>query len=213
MITKKVMAAVMGIVTFASVTGCGDVDFWGNVIPDPTPTEVPVQDTCATGLGQPPPAYDPYTNIRPADVRPGNSWLVVELEVRALDPIGKDPDYCIPIGVHVYSRPGDADTILLGHNGMEPGPFDFISATPMTRLVGIQYDPTEPRFEVNAPHYEVHLDAVYLEERDGFNVGQPMAFRCALKIRGATVALDSTLVTDRTSVTCTLTGNEHWNRF
>lgn len=211
LVMARMRALVVAMIVFASVTGCGDVDFWGNPVPDPSAAPS-MEDICETGSA-PAPAYDPGFGGRPPDVRAGNSWIVVELEVRALSPT-MDRDFCIPIAVHVYFRSGEADAVAIGPAGVESGPFDWITVTPLTnRFVALQYDPTEPRFQATPPRYEVHLDATYLRDRDTFNTEIPVALRCALKVKGATVVQDLALVDERNNVQCTLVGSDHWNRF
>lgn len=162
-------------------------------------------------------SYDPSGSERPADVRPGNSWIVLELEVKALSPGDLNTEYCVPIGVHVYNRTGEADTITINDGGVEPGPFDFTASTPWTgRYVALQYDPTEERFAGRPPMYEVHVAATYLRERDfnAHDVGaEPVAIECRIRIHGASVAEDFVMMGDRDNVSCTFRGNDFWQHY
>lgn len=202
---KKILA--VGAV--ALTLGCGGgTDFWGNPLPESSDDG----STCAvppTPVPAPPP-FDPGALQRPGDVVPGNSWIVFELEVRAL---GQDTanDYCVPIAVHVYARSGEADTVTFDDKGVPAGPHDIITTTPwFGHYVALQYDPTEERFAGNPPTYEVHLDARYEEDRDMTGQKPPAALRCAIKLRGATVASDLVIVGKGSNVRCELRGNDHW---
>lgn len=96
--------------------------------------------------------------------------------------------------------------------GVEPGPFDFITTTPFVgRYMALQYDPTLERFQGRPPVYEFHVNGTYLQERDLLNTQRPVALRCAITIRGATVVADLAVVADRSTVQCTFSGNDYWN--
>lgn len=211
---KLIIMSMMGVVVMTLTTGCGGgTDFWGN--PKPTDTPMPhFDDTCAAPDADPAQAaFDPMGHERPPGVRPGNSWIVVGLEVRALSP-GGSGDYCVPIAVHLYNRSGEADALPLNDMGVEPGPLDFVTTTPFVgRYMALQYDPTEERFAGRPPNYEFHLDATYLEERDAFNTERPVALRCAMTIWGAVIISDLAPVKERRSVSCSFAGNDHWQHF
>jgi hypothetical protein len=212
---KILSMSVILIAAVASATACTKPghDFWGN--PEPTATPVPEFDaTCAApDADAAQAAFDPAGFDRPPGVRPGNSWIVVGLEVTALSPDGLD-GYCVPIAVHLYNRSGEADVIRINSLGVEPGPFDFITTTPFVgRYMALQYDPTEERFQGRPPVYEFHVDATYLQERDLFNTDRPVALRCAITIWGAAVVADITPVAVRSNVSCTFSGNDHWQHF
>jgi hypothetical protein len=200
---RKILAASTAAVL--TLTGCG-TDFWGNPTPEPSDDG----SKCVAGPVAPPPPFDPAAQERPSGVTPGNSWIVFELEVRALSPAGSN-DYCVPVAVHVYTRSGEADTVALDSKGMVAGPFDLRTTTPWTgRYVALQYDPTDERFAGRPPAYEVHLDATYLADRDTLNEVAPRALRCAIKLRGATVATDLVVVAAGSNVRCELRGNDAW---
>jgi hypothetical protein len=154
-------------------------------------------------------------------VVPGNSWIVFELTARAVAPgagNALDPtvaDYCVPINVHVYSRPGEADTVQIDEVGFEAGPFDFVTTTPWTgRYIALQYDPTEERFAGRPPSYEVHLQVRYDRERDLGNPVEPVALGCAIRIdSGQPIAVDLAQLPSRTAVECVLKSNEGWHLY
>lgn len=212
MITKTRTGLVaFGLVGALTLTACSPgSDLWGN----PRTTETPTprfDDVCAAPDADPAQAaFDPRGHERPPNVRPGNSWIVVGLDVRALSPDGSG-DYCVPIALHLYNRSGEADTLTLDSNGVETGPFDFTTTTPFVgRYMALQYDPTEERFAGRPPNYEFHLDARYLEDMDVFNTARPVALRCAITIWGAGVVSDLALVSERRNVSCMFAGNDHW---
>lgn len=207
---QKIVLSIVAIAAVVASTACSDKDFWGN--PTPTATPLPEFDaTCAAPNADPAQAtFDPADFNQPPGVRPGNSWIVVGLEVRALSPDGSG-DYCVPVAVHLYNRSGETDVIRVNSLGVEPGPFDFITTTPFVgRYMALQYDPTEERFVGRPPAYEFHIDATYLQERDLFNTQRPVALRCAIMIWGAAVVADLTPMAVRPNVSCTLSGNDHW---
>lgn len=226
---RRFVSALMVGVTMLVMTGCGvpmagngaepaRTDFWGNEIPADTPDD---SGACPNAVVPPiPPHQAPY---RPADVRPGNAWIAVELEVRALGMgIGGDVldnEFCVPVIVHVYNRSGEADTLSLNGLGFESGPFDFVSSTPWgARWVALQYDPTEQRFQGRPPTYEIHLDTTYDGERDiwtGSVAIKPLQLSCALKIDGATI-VRQTVPIERgvtTGVQCTFRSNDYWKHY
>lgn len=214
------------MVALLSTSACGPAgqlssegpgtDSWGNPIssgPDGT-------EACAVPSG-PPVLPKPYVGGRPRDIVPGNSWIVFELTARAVAPgMGNvfNPtvaDYCVPINVHVYTRPGEADTAQIDEVGFEAGPFDFVTTTPWAgRYVALQYDPTEERFRGRPPAYEVHLQVRYDRERDFGNRDEPVALGCAIRAdRGAPLAADLAELPARTAVECVLKGNEGWHPY
>ena len=203
---RTATAALTALATLTLATGC-NTDFWGN--PQPGPSDEGT--TCPVGEGPvaPPPPFDPAAQQKPAGVTPGNSWIVFELEVRALDADG-NRDYCIPFAGHVYARSGEADTVTLDGAGLPGGPHDFTGTTPWAgRYLALQYNPTEQRFAGSPPAYEVHLDATYLAERDAHNP-PPAALRCAIRLRGATVAQDLSVIAKGSNVRCELHSNDYW---
>lgn len=205
---------VAGLVMSLAACGTPGTDFWGNPIPSETP--VPEFDaTCAAPEADPSQAwYDPnWSHARPGSVRPGNSWIVVGIEVRALSPLG-DAEWCAPIAVHVYNGSTEADALVIDGNGLQAGPRDFITTTPFVgRYMALQYDPTEERFAGRPPMYDFQIEATYLHERDVFGdqLGRPKALRCAITYEGATIVQNMALVSDGAQfVTCRFTGNDHW---
>jgi hypothetical protein len=217
------MAFAVGL----AATGCGplssngpNTDAWGN----PIPVDAIGNPSCAVPSG-PAVAPAPYFGGRPADVKPGNSWVVFELNARALPPDqGKDgpnsyitADYCIPINVHVYTSPGEADTVQIDEVGFRAGPFDLVTTTPWTgRYVGLQYDPTDERFAGRPPSYEVHLQVRYDRDRDFGATADPEALSCTIRIGvGMTnpIAYDIAMMPERTAVECVLKSNEGWNLY
>lgn len=224
---RKIVGALLGVAMVFAV-GCAagapnpssngpGTDGWGN----PIPVDAGGGAACAVPSG---PAVGPvpYIGGRPADVRPGNSWVVFELTSRAVNPDMVDPlgvttaDYCVPINVHVYTRPGEADTAQMDEVGFEAGPFDFATTTPWVgRYVALQYDPTEERFAGRPPSYEVHLQVRYDVDRDQSSGNPPpMALGCAIRTdTGASLAIDMAQLPGRTAVECVLRGNEHWHPY
>jgi hypothetical protein len=243
---RKIVSALVGVAMVFAVglaAGCGplpessssdepesNVDFWGN----PIAKDDNGDPACAVKSGAPvPPGGVPYVGGRPRDVRPGNSWIVFELTARALPPApggsgtGFEPyafDYCVPIAVHVYTRPGEADTVQLDEVGFEAGPFDFTTTTPWTgRYVALQYDPTDERFAGRPPAYEVHLQVAYDQARDegpmgdhsSVYSGDPTALACAIRIAGVgnAVAYDLAQIGQRNAVECVLRSNDGWHTY
>jgi hypothetical protein len=225
---RKIVSAFTGVTMMFAVglaAGCGpenlssngpNTDGWGNHIatgPDGT-------EACAVPSGRP--VVDaPYTGGRPKDVLPGNSWIVFELTVRAMPPDeGRDAltpvtaDFCVPVNVHVYTRPGEADTAQIDQVGFESGPFDFVTTTPWTgRYVALQYNPAEERFQGRPPAYEIHLQARYDLERDMMSPEAPEALACTIRINGAPVAFDLAVMPSRQAVECVLKGNDGWHPY
>lgn len=233
---RKIVRALVGVTmvfavglaaacgpTGASSNGAG-TDGWGN----PIPTDAAGQAVCAVPSGPARPPV-PYMGGRPADVRPGNSWVVFELTARAVAPgLGSittptTADYCIPINVHVYTRPGEADTVQIDDVGFEAGPFDFVTTTPWNgRYVALQYDPTDERFAGRPPAYEVWLNVNYDRARDeGFagdnslaESGEPVALGCAIRTDlGTAMAADMAELPGRTAVECVLKSNDGWHPY
>jgi hypothetical protein len=228
---RKIVSALMGVMMVFAVGACAPtsgggsadepaVDFWGN----PVPKDGAGQAACAVPSG-PAAKAAPYMGGRPADVLPGNSWIVFELASRALPPNegANGPygyvsaDYCVPINVHVYTRPGEADTVQIDQVGFEAGPFDFVTTTPwIGRYVGLQYDPTEERFAGRPPSYEVHLQVRYDRERDLDATADPEALSCSIRVGVGIVnpiAYDIAIMPERTAVECVLKSNEGWNLY
>lgn len=223
---RKIVSALMGVMMVFAVGACAPVaggsadepavDFWGN----PVPKDDAGQAACAVPSGPAVKAPLPYTGGRPADVLPGNSWVVFELTSRALPPGGGPldtyaADYCTPINVHVYTRPGEADVVRIDQVGFEAGPFDFITTTPWVgRYVALQYDPTEERFQGRPPSYEVHLLVRYDVDRDRTNADVPTALACTIRTaNGTAISMDIARITDRPNVECVLKGNEGWQLY
>lgn len=213
-----VAAAVLGLLLLMGVTACGPLaapapqpskDFWGNDIPKESPDACMVQ----SGPAVDPQEFNPAVHQRPADVLPGNAWIVIEYELRALPPAGQASryDYCVPADVHVYVRPSEADVVLHGVNSFEAGPFDFRVTTPWVgRYIVLQYDPTKERFEGRPPQYEIHMQAKYLSDRDGsaaIGGPEPLALGCRLKIDGAAIAADIAVIAVRDNVECVFVGD------
>lgn len=209
-----------GVLVVSMLSGCTPVDFWGNG-PDPTPTVPAIDASCASPLADVDQGLvDPaVASARPADVRPGNSWIVVGVEVRAVsrDVLTRQyVDACIPVAVHLYKRSVEADTI----DGSAP--VDFTTTTPFVgRYLSFQYDPTLERFQGRPPTYEFHIDASYIVERDIYNTDVDVVLRCAITINGASIASDATIIRGEDipgthrgrTVQCTFTGNDHWNHY
>ena len=219
---RKRATLLLAAVMVTALAGCsGSTDFWGNPDPSPTNTEITIDDVCAAPeadsvQGQ----FDPATGQgRPGDVRPGNSWIVVGIQVHAAaeeDITHRVVQACVPIDVHVYNRTREADAALLNHIGVEPGPFDFKTTTPFVgRYMAAQYDPTDERFAGRPPTYEFHVEARYAVERDVFTSQRPIAIRCAITINGATIvsSLSTLKAAEGGLVQCVFTGNEHWNHY
>jgi len=227
---RKIVRALVGVamvfavgLAAACTTGPGGLssngpgtDSWGN----PIPTGPDGTEACAVPSGPARPPV-PYLGGRPRDVLPGNSWVVFELTSRAVAPGDNDPlsatvaDYCVPINVHVYTRPGEADTVQMDQVGFEAGPFDFVTTTPWTgRYVALQYDPTEERFAGRPPSYEVHLQVRYDRDRDLGNPNEPVALGCGIRTdNGTAVAIDVAQLPVRIAVECVLKSNEGWHTY
>jgi hypothetical protein len=184
-------------------------DFWGNPISasDPQHCVVPSGPAPAPEI-----LLNPSVHQRPKAVREGNSWIVIEYELRALPPTageGSGFDYCVPADVHVYAQPGDADVQAYGVNSMDVGPFDFPVQTPwIGRFIFLQYDPREERFAQRPPSYKITMEARYVPEKDA-QTTPPFALGCKLKIDGGILAQDIAIITQRSQVSCTLTGNTY----
>lgn len=232
---RKIVRALVGVAMVFAVglaAACGPIpsssngpntDGWGN----PLTTDDGGAEACATAQG-PAVAPVPYVGGRPPGVLPGNSWVVFELTVRAVPP-GADgalsptvADYCVPINVHVYTRAGEADTVIVP-GGFEPGPFDFVTTTPWSgRYVALQYDPTDDRFQGRPPVYEVHLQVNYDRARDeGFagenslvENGDPVALGCAIRSDdGTAFAIDLAQLPGRTAIVCKLKSSDGWHPY
>lgn len=207
---KIVSLLLTGVFAVIALTGCGPErpkDFWGNPIGgDPQACAVP------TGPPVPPDVLlNPSVHERPKGVLEGNSWVVIEYEVRALpgnldDPIGYE--FCVPADIHVYAMPGDADVQAYGVNSMDVGPFDFHVQTPwIGRFIFLQYDPREERFAQRPPTYKITMDAKYVREK---HLGaDPFALACKLKIDGGIMAQDIAIIAQREQASCSLTGNTY----
>jgi len=205
-LSTRTAAAALAVLLLP--TGC-DTDFWGNPIPGPSDDGTKCVNAEPVA---PPPPVDPASETRPPGVADGNSWIIFELEVRALG-TDSDRDYCIPVAVHIYTRSSEADAVALDSRSMVVGPFDILTTTPWTgHYVALQYDPRLERFQGRPPAYEVHLDATYLDDRDIYVTGNPppRALRCGIRIRGALVAQDIAVVADRSNVRCELRSNDYW---
>jgi hypothetical protein len=229
---RKIVSAFTGVTMMFAVglaAGCGpdgsgnlssngpNTDGWGN----PIPVGPDGQESCAVPSGRP--VVDPpYTAGRPHDVKPGNSWIVFGFSVRALPQEGQQHplpgeapyDYCVPIAVHVYTRSGEADTLQIDDVGFSAGPFDFVTDTPwIGRFLGLQYDPTEERFQGRPPTYEVHLLAKYQRERDFAHTEEPLALSCSILIDGAAINTDLAMMPGRDTVECVFKSNDYWRLY
>lgn len=199
-----------GVFAVTTMAGCGPVpekDFWGNPIPASDPQH------CAVRTGPAVPdsyLFDASKHQRPKAVRPGNSWVVIAYELRALPAgqlSGRAFDYCIPVDVHVYAQPGEADVTVYGVDSFDVGPFDFHVQTPwLGRYIFLQYDPTDGRFADRPPSYKITFSAKYVVERDP-NPAEPFALGCKLKIDGGIHAQDIAIIGKRDQVECVLTAN------
>jgi hypothetical protein len=209
---KIVSLLLTGVFAVIALAGCANkppTDFWGNPIEENDPQHCAVP----TGPAVPPEILlNPSVHQRPKDVRPGNSWVVIEYELRALpaDLAGTASgyEYCVPADVHVYAQPGDADVQAYGVNSMDVGPFDFHVQTPwIGRFIFLQYDPREERFAQRPPSYKITMEAKYVREK---HTGpDPFAMACKLRIDGSARAEDVAILTQREQVSCSLTGNTY----
>jgi hypothetical protein len=209
---RKIATLLMGaLMVTATLAGCAQPpkDFWGNPVDPKDPQHCAV----STGPAVPPDILlNPSVHQRPKEVREGNSWVVIEYELRALPPeIGEGSgfEYCVPADVHVYAQPGDADVQAYGVNSMDVGPFDFAVQTPwIGRFIFLQYDPREERFAQRPPSYKITMEAKYAREKDTRTI-EPFALACKLKIDGGIMAQDIALIATRNQVSCSLTGSTY----
>jgi hypothetical protein len=209
---RKIATLLMGaLMVTAALAGCAKppTDFWGNPVDpgDPQHCAVP------TGPAVPPDILlNPSAHQRPKSVREGNSWVVIEYELRALPPEmgeGSGFEYCVPADVHVYAQPGDADVTVYGVDSFDVGPFDFAVQTPwIGRFIFLQYDPREERFAQRPPSYKITMEAKYAREKDT-RTTEPFALACKLKIDGGIMAQDIALIATRNQVSCSLTGSTY----
>jgi hypothetical protein len=212
---KIAMLLLTGVfaVTTLMLAGCAGSeppkDFWGNPVDpgDPQHCAVP------SGPAVPPDILlNPRAHQRPKSVRPGNSWVVIEYELRALPATlngGTGFEYCVPADVHVYAQPGDADVTVYGVDSFDVGPFDFAVQTPwIGRFIFLQYDPNDGRFASRPPSYKITMDAKYVPEKDVQSI-PPFALGCKLKIDGGIRAQDIAIIQQRSQVQCKLTANTY----
>jgi hypothetical protein len=200
------MIAVGLILATGLVAGCADGTFhpWGEPVPTTTPQPDP---TCAV-REVPVPPTDPLSMRRPAEVLPGWAWAIVAPQVRALKANDTKADYCVPFALHVYATMEGVPAVpMIDPAGKQVFlPYDGVKVTPwFGAYMLFSYDPTSPRWQSRPPTYEVSVRATYLIDRDLLGVGDLAAFRCALKINGATVVQDLKQLGQNTlAVGCTL---------
>jgi hypothetical protein len=191
---KIVRALRLGIalgVVLALACACAaspDRDFWGNPINKPgapsctVPTAAPPGSDVGDGLGP-----EDYKN-RPPGIASGNSWIMIGVHIRALDPTvpGVGIDYCAPVDIVVTVDALDEDTLIDGREGERV--YEFSSVTPwLNHFVPFDYDPTDPRFAGRPPRYAVKVEAYYVP---GIldDVSAPQLITCELTIWTGVVA-------------------------
>jgi hypothetical protein len=214
--TRRLAAATALALALALLAGCtgehgAGTDFWGNPIEDDAAA-------CANpGVVTSPPtlpgadvADELSANdymVRPPDITPGYSWIMIGVHIRALDAAvpGDGIDFCAPIDVHIEIEALD-DGTRLGNSPTGPRVYDFEVATPwINHFIPFEYDPSDPAFAARPPRYHVRVDATYSpDDFPGF--APPALLTCDLTIRTGIVATGRSTPREG-PVQCTLTGN------
>lgn len=213
MLSKKIMAALTAVLVLAAGCAPEGKDFWGN----PLPTETPRAEVCDVATAAPPATeYDPNLNTRPSDITPGFSWIVFQVEVRAIAAPGLE--ICVPVEIYSHALSDEPDTLTLNKYQLPAGGDMTLGTTPFRGLMSIQYDPTEEQFAGKPPAWQAYVAATYLRTEDPFNDGVIFELSCTIKIAGASIARSFSMIvqSDETTRNICVTGtqsNSGWNHY